>query len=372
MKVYRPTIAKINISNLRHNIRQIRRIVGKSVMIMPTVKAHAYGHGIIPTAKELVGLGVDFLGVASLEEGITLRKSGIKCPILVLGSIFKSDVAPVLDYNLRQTVFSYDLALALDKEAAKRNAIVLIHLKVDTGMGRLGISEKGALGLILKINKLKNVKLEGIFTHFPMADTNREFTNRQIKVFNDIVHKASGAGINIPIRHAANSAGLIDYKSSHFNLVRPGLMMYGINPKKSYKPNLKPVLSLVTRIMHVKMLPYGFGVSYGHTYVTKKPTKIAILPIGYGDGYLRIFSNKSEVLIGGKRCKILGNICMDQMMADVTALKSVSAGDEAVLIGKQGLFEITAEELAKLAKTIPYEIVCNIGGRIPRVYTWAA
>jgi alanine racemase len=315
-------------------------------------------------------LEIDFLGVASLEEGITLRKSNIKCPVLILGPVFKEHIKPIIKFNLRQTVFSYDVALALDREAARFKRKAIIHVKVDTGMGRLGVLVEDALDLILKISRLRHVVIEGLFTHFPMAEANPQFTRHQIDIFNNLVNLAVKKGVKIPLIHAANSAGLIGYKNSHFNLVRPGLMIYGISPKNNLKFKLKPVLSLITRVMSVKNLPYGYGVSYGHTFITNKPTKIAVIPIGYGDGYFRILSNKAHVLIRGKMCKIIGNICMDQMMVDVSKVKGVKVKDEVVLIGRQKDKVISAEYLADLARTIPYEIVCNIGGRIPRVYTF--
>ncbi len=368
MNNYRPTVAKINLAHLGHNLKVVKRLVDAGVKIMPTVKANAYGHGLVQIAKELDKLNIDFLGVSSLEEAIALRSSSIKRPILVLGEVFKKDVGVVLKYKLDQTVFSYSLAKALNNQAKKIGIITKIHIKVDTGMGRLGVMHKEAFELVKKIASLKNIKIEGIFTHFPKAETDKAFTNKQIKAFKGLIKKLSENGIYIPIIHSANSMGIIDYKNSHFNLVRPGLMLYGIYPKRGLRPVLKPVMSLVTKIIFIKNLPSGHGVSYGHSFIASKNTKTAILPIGYGDGYFRGFSDKAQVLIRGKRCKIIGKICMDYTMVDVSSLKKVSCGDEAVLIGTQGREKILASDLAKLVGTIAYEVTCSVGARIPRYF----
>ncbi|MDP8259392.1 MAG: alanine racemase [Candidatus Gygaella obscura] len=365
---YRPTIAKVNLTNLKNNLRIVRRLVGRSVMLMPTVKANAYGHGLIKVAKVLDRLGVDFLGVSSLEEAIVLREAGIKRSILVLGVIFNKNSGVVLDYKLRQTVFSYDLAKALDTQARKRKTKAVVHIKVDTGMGRLGVLYKDSFNFIKKIKRFKNLKIEGIFTHFPKAETDISFTRQQIKAFKKLIEKLSDCGINIPIVHSANSMGIIDYKTSHFNLVRPGLMLYGIYPKKGVNLGLKPVMSLVTKVGFIKQLPIGHGVSYGHSFVARAKTKVAILPIGYGDGYFRAFSDKAYVLIRGKRCKIIGKICMDYTMVDITHIGKVNCGDEVVLIGSQRKEQILALQLAELINTIAYEITCSVGERVPRVF----
>jgi alanine racemase len=235
-------------------------------------------------------------------------------------------------------------------------------------MGRIGVLHQDAEKLVKKIRKLKFIKIEGIFTHFPFADLNKEFTTYQIDLFNRLIDRLDRQGINIPFKHTANSMGVIEYKNSHFNMVRPGLVIYGLYPREDLNISLKPVLSLKTRVVFSKRVPAGFGISYGHDYITKKATRIVTLPIGYGDGYPRNLSNKAPVLIKGKSFTVSGRVCMDQIMVDVGNF-SVKIGEEAVLIGSQGKNKITAEELAKLTGTIPYEIVCGLGERIPRVYT---
>ncbi|KPK97298.1 MAG: hypothetical protein AMJ95_09790 [Omnitrophica WOR_2 bacterium SM23_72] len=364
---YRPTWAEINLRHLMHNFRQVRRRLLPKTRIMVTVKADAYGHGLIPISRKLVSCGVDYLGVASVEEGIALRKAGIRTPVLVMGLVLKKDIAPLLRYRLTATVCDEALAHALNDRARLYKRPLDVHIKVDTGMGRLGVLPEEVLPLVRKIHQLKNLRIEGIFTHFTMADSDKNFTHRQIRLFHRLLDDLKKEGIRIPLAHAANSMGVLDFKQGHFNMVRPGIIIYGLHPKEDLKIKLKPLLVLKSRVIFKKRLPPGWGVSYGRTYITKKKTTVITLPIGYGDGYPRILSNKAPVLIGGKRFKVCGRICMDHMMVDVGDSK-VRIGDEVVLIGSQGKMRITAEELARLAETISYEIVCGLGNRIPRLY----
>jgi alanine racemase len=365
---YHPTWIEINLDALAHNLRQVKKLISSSAKILVCVKKNAYGHGLIPLSKRLVSEGIDYLGVASIDEGIALRKSGIDTPILILGMVLPCDVEPVIRYNLTQTLSSEELAMALQRKARAFRKKVKVHIKIDTGMGRIGILTKDALPFIKKIKKLPFLELEGIFTHFPIADSNAEFTRYQLTLFNQIITQMQKENIHIPLRHAANSMGVIGYKQSHFNMVRPGLMVYGLYPKSNLKVALQPVLTLKTKIIYLKIVPAGYGISYGHNYRTQKRTTIATLAVGYGDGYPRILSNKAEVLIRGKRFKISGTICMDKLMVDIKALKA-KIGEEVVLIGAQGGKEkITAEEIAALAGTIPYEIVCSLGHHLPRIY----
>jgi len=364
---YRPTWAEINLKNLAANFNQIKKLINPKVKVMVTVKADAYGHGLVPVAKRLQSAKADFLGVASIDEGIELRKQGIALPILILGLVLKKDVPPLFKYNLTPTLCDEKFALTLNNQARRSGRRVNVHIKVDTGMGRIGVLYKDAAELVKKIHRLKFINIEGIFTHFPLADINKAFTLQQINLFNQLISKLNNEGIRIPLAHAANSMGIIGYKRSHLNMVRPGLVIYGLYPKENLKINLKPVLSLKTKVIFVKRLPPGFGVSYGHDYITKKETRILTLPIGYGDGYPRNLSNLAPVLVKGERFRISGKICMDQVMVDV-GNKPVKIGDEVVLIGSQGRNKITTEELARLSGTIPYEIACGLGSRIPRIY----
>ena len=367
-RCYRSTWAGINLGNLAHNFRQVKRMVSPATKILVTVKADAYGHGLVQVSKKLASCGVDYLGVASIDEGIALRQAGIRLPILVLGVVLKRDIAPLFTWRLIPTVGDEDLAVALNRKAGARGKPMSIHIKVDTGMGRIGVLHYDALELVKKIHKLKFINIEGIFTHFAFADMNRAFTLYQTKLFAQLLGSIKAEGIDIPLAHTANSMGTIGYKNAHFNMVRPGLVIYGIYPKKNLKLNLKPVLSLKSRVVFVKQMPAGHGVSYGHEYVTKKNTCIATIPIGYGDGYPRNLSNKAPLLIKGRRFKVCGRVCMDQIMVDVGSL-GLKVGEEVVLIGSQGENRITAEDLAKLSNTISYEIVCGLGSRIPRVYS---
>ncbi len=364
---YRPTWAQINLKNLEYNFNQVKSLLSPEIKILVTVKADAYGHGLIAVSKRLSAAKVDYLGVASIDEGILLRKAGIKIPILLLGLILKKDIQPLFNYQLTPTVCDEELAAAINAKAGKLKKKIALHIKVDTGMGRIGVLHNDAFNLVKKIHMLKNVEIEGIFTHFAFADINRKFTDYQINLFNKLVIDLNKRGIVIPLVHAANSIGLINYQHSHFTMVRPGLVIYGLHPKEHLSIKLKPVLSLKTRIVFIKRAAKGSGISYGCTYITKRPTNIVTLPIGYGDGYPRNLSNLAPLLIAGRRFRIAGRICMDQIMSDLGSFKP-KVGDEVVLIGRQGKQKVTAEELADLSGTIPYEIVCGLGSRIPRVY----
>lgn len=364
---YRPTWAEINLDNLCYNFREIKKRVSSRTKVLVTVKADAYGHGLIPVSRKLVACGVDFLGVASMDEGIRLREAGILTPILILGLILKKDIEPLLRFNLIPTVCELDFARDLNKKAGKQNRRVRVHIKVDTGMGRIGVAYHDALGLVGKIHRLRSINIEGLFTHFPLADINKDFTLYQVKLFRQLVQSLKAEGIRIPLVHAANSVGIIKYAESHFNMVRPGLIIYGLYPAEDIDIKVKPVLSLKTRVIFVKKISRALGISYGHDYIASCNTRVVTLPIGYGDGYPRNLSNTAPVLIRGRRFKISGRVCMDQFMVDVGGA-SVKTGDEAVLIGSQGKNNISVEELSVLAGTIPYEIVCGLGSRIPRVY----
>ncbi|MDD4899693.1 MAG: alanine racemase [Candidatus Omnitrophica bacterium] len=364
---YRPTWAEVNLKNLEFNLVQIKKFLKAGTKVLVTVKADAYGHGLVRVAKKLASLKVDYFGVASIDEGIVLRKEGIKLPILVLGMIFERDTTPLFKHNLTPTVCGENLARVLNKKAASLKKKINLHVKVDTGMGRIGVSPYDAEMLIKRIAKLSHLRIEGVFTHFAFADMNREFTLHQIQLFDRMIGKLEKEGMHFPLLHCANSMGVVSYKEGHFNMVRPGLVVYGLYPSEDIDLKLKPALALKTKIVYCKRVSAGQGISYGHTYITKKKTTIVTLPIGYGDGYPRNLSNVASVLIKGRRFKISGRVCMDQIMVDVGDL-AVKEGEEVVLIGSQGKNKVTAEELAKLSGTIPYEIVCGLGSRVPRVY----
>lgn len=364
---YRPTWAEVNLDNLGYNFRQIKKIIAPGTRIMGCVKADAYGHGLIPVARRLVACGIDYLSVASLDEAIELRHAHLRSPILVLGIILPADLAPLFKYGIIPTVCNKEMALALGRYARLKKKTIRIHVKVDTGMGRIGVLAREAVSFIRHTYALKGIDLEGIFTHLACADTDRNFTLRQIHSFNSVIKELDAAAIHIPLKHAANSLGIVDYPESRYNMVRPGLVMYGLKPQPRLNIALKPVLSLKTAVVYCKRVPKGYGISYGSTYRTRKESTIVTLPIGYGDGYPRNLSNKAPVLIKGRRFRISGRVCMDQIMVDIGD-NGVKIGETAVLIGVQGKNRITAEELAGLSNTIPYEIVCGLGSRVPRVY----
>lgn len=363
----RPTWAEVDLGAIDFNFRQVRKIIGKGKRIMAVVKCDAYGHGLLAIAKRMSSLGADYLGVASIDEAVILREKKIRLPILVLGNILSKDAGLVIKYRLAQAISDYRLALELNQQAkgAKRRAIV--HIKVDTGMGRLGVAYQQAFGLIKRLSRLKNLRIEGLFTHFPSADSDAGFTRYQIEIFSQLVRKLKEKRINIPLLHTANSMGIVGYRHSHFNLVRPGLMLYGIPPRAGINLQLKPALSLKTRVIFLKRMPPGQGISYGRNYITKKETTIAVMPIGYGDGYPRCLSDRADVLIKGRRFRICGTICMDYLMVDVGDFP-LRVGQEAVLIGREKQNSVSAAELAKLSGTIAYEILCGIGSRVPRIY----
>lgn len=385
----RPTIAVIDREALRHNYRQIRSNIPQATKVLAVVKANAYGHGDVETATVLQDIGCEYFGVAMPEEGIRLRESGISMPILILGGVFPNQIAEVFESGLTPVVFDLFTLRLINEFAAKKGLIKDIHLKLDTGMGRLGIRPQDALLLVQELSGARHIRLEGLLSHFAEAeDEDRSFSKKQAELFLKAVQSLRDAGISPPLLHMANSAaiiapflspsplvgegrvGAVAYKDAGFNLVRPGLMLYGAYPSERLmkKIDLKPALALKTRVLSLKKIDAGFSVSYGRRFVAKRDSAIAVLPIGYADGYMRSLSNKSSVLIRGKRAPVAGVICMDLTMCDVTDIPDVREHDEAVLIGSQGSERITAEEIASLAGTIPYEVLCNISARVPRVY----
>ncbi len=370
MKFYRPTFAEIDLKAIRYNLNKIKSIVDKDVKILGVVKADAYGHGMKEVSKAIIEEGVDYLGVSSLDEAGELRNIGIKDNIIVLGVILPNETEGVLKFDVVQTISDLDIAKSLSRLSQKNNKNIKIHIKIDTGMGRLGFWHLEAVNFIKEIAKLKNIIIEGIFTHFPSAEEDIAFTKKQIEYFSSLIKELQKENINIPLKHTSNSMALIDFKESHMNMVRPGLIMYGLYPKNDLIENLKlkPALALKTKISFVNSVSKGRSISYGRTYITNKDTKIATIPVGYGDGYSRYLSSKGSILIKGKRSPIVGRVCMDMTMVDVGDFKDIKAGEDAILIGTQGKESITVEEIANLTNTIPYEVVCNIGRRVPRIY----
>jgi alanine racemase len=368
---YRPTWAEVDLGAIEYNYRQVRKFVGRDVKIMAVVKANAYGHGTVEVSAVLEKLGVDYLGVATTDEAVRLRDHGIKSPILILGSVLPGEAKVAVEKDITLTLCSYELLEALKNET--RNGLrAKVHVKVDTGMGRIGIWHENAAAFIRDVIKEKGISLEGVYTHFSSAGRDDFFTNYQIESFEKVVAGLAKDWINIPLKHAANSIATVDFKRAHLNLVRPGLIIYGLYPKHTFPKfiKLKPALSLKTRIVYIKEAPPGRSVSYGRTYITQRQTRIATLPIGYADGYSRNLSNKAAVIVGGRLAPIVGKVTMDQTMIDVGHIKGVRTGDEVVLIGRQGREEIRAEKLARIAGTIAYDVICSISNRVPRIYKY--
>ncbi|MEN8906647.1 MAG: alanine racemase [Clostridiales bacterium] len=366
--------AEVDLDNIAYNIRQIRKYTNRKAEIIAIVKADAYGHGVMGTVKELLDNGVTMLAVSMLDEAIQLREYGIKVPILILNYTDPKRADEIILNNLTQTVFSHDLAEALSNSAINLNKNVKIHIKIDTGMTRVGFMPGyNAVKNVEKISRLKNIIVEGLFTHFSVADEkDSEYTMMQFDKFISICHELNRIGINIPIRHVANSAAIIQYPHMHLEAVRPGVILYGLFPSdevNNKKLNLKPAMSLKANIILVKEVDENVDISYGRIFTTKRKSRIATIPIGYADGYSRLLTGKGEVLIKGKRASIVGRICMDQCMIDITHIEEdVKIGDEVVLFGTQEGNSIYVEELAEKIGTINYEVVSVVGKRIPRVY----
>ncbi len=370
-ELIRPVWAEIDLTAISHNLQEVRRLVGSQVKIMAVVKAEAYGHGAVEVAQTAMQNGADWLGVSLPEEGIALRNAGIEAPILVFGPLQSHQVETIINYQLTASVCSLETVKKLSAQAVLLTKTANVHIKVDTGMGRVGILPKDVLEFIKALNKLPGIKFDGIFSHFATADEkDKSYAHHQLKIFLKVINNLEKQKLLPSYVHMANSAGVIDIPNSFFNMVRPGLMIYGLYPSQELlnkNVNLLSALSLKAKISHVKRVPRDTGISYGQRYHTKQETTIATIPIGYADGWSRRFFQKVEVLINGKRFPIVGTICMDQCMIDVGD-EPVGIDQEVVLIGKQGADEITAEELAEKLDTINYEIVCMISDRVSRIY----
>lgn len=364
---YYRTYAAIDLDAIAHNLTELKKKIKKGVLSLAIVKADAYGHGAVGVAKAIQD-EVDYFGIAELGEAVELREAGVKKPILVLSYTSPYQYESLVKYELTQTIFNYDDAVALSKAAVKLNKIARAHIAVDTGMSRIGFfCNAESVETVKRINDLPNIYIEGIFSHYACADcVERETTNKQTQVFKDFIAQLESRGMYIPIKHLCNSAGILSV-DEQFDMVRLGIVMYGLYPDECVNDgsiNLKPAMKIVSHVSHVKEVPAGSGVSYGHTYFTDRPTRIATVCIGYADGYSRSLSNKGRVLINGKYAPVIGRVCMDQLMVDVTALNDVSVGDAVVLLGTDGENSITAEDIAELTDTINYEVVCQFQKRV--------
>lgn len=369
---YKRLVAEIDLDAVDFNIKSIIKRIDGRARIIGTVKADAYGHGAVEVSKVLEENGIDMFSVAMIDEGINLRNNGIKAPILVLGLTPPEYVKEAVEYDLIQTVSDYNTAEAISKAAKELSKKAVIHIKIDTGMGRIGFRpEKESFDEIENISKLENIEINGIFTHFCTSDEkDKTFTYVQKEKFVYAVKELEKRGINIPLKHASASAGLMDFDDLFFNAVRPGIILYGYYPSDDVMKDrlpIKPVMSLKSNVMYIKDIENGDTIGYGRTYMANEKRTIATIPAGYADGYNRLLSNKGCVLVNGKRAQLKGRICMDQCMADITGINA-KQWDEVVLMGKQGNEEITADEIANEIGTISYEVLCMVSKRVPRVY----
>jgi alanine racemase len=378
------TWAEIDLGAYAHNIKELKRITRPPARLMAVVKANGYGHGAVEVAREALQNGAQYLGVARINEAIPLREAGLSAPILIFG-YSPPALAPVLiDYELAQAVYCLSTARALSEQASRKGKKIIVHLKVDSGMGRLGFllealntfpndtALNNPVQEIEAITRLPGLTVEGIFTHFATADSaDKSYADLQLDRFKEFLDRLRKEGLDPPLRHAANSGALIDLPDSHLDMVRPGIATYGLYPSDEINKSmvdLKPVMTLKSKIIHLKKVPPGFNISYGITYQTKNHTTIATIPVGYADGFTRLLSSRGHMLVHGQRVPIVGRVCMDLTMLDVGGISGVALEDEVVVFGKQGDEAITADEIAASIGTINYEVVSTITGRVPRIY----
>ena len=373
MSLYSRVWAEINLDNLIYNVNNIKEKILPNTQIMAVVKADAYGHGAIEVSRVLVRNGINMLAVAIIDEALQLRHYNFDIPILILGFTPFELSEQVVENDISQTVYTFEQAYYLNEAAKKIGKKAKVHIKVDTGMGRIGfLCTEESIETIIRIASLSHIELEGIFSHFSSADDPQSdnFTYEQFLRFENFVKELNKNGVYFKYRHIANSAAAIRFPQYQLDIVRLGLVLYGLYPSEAVKTeiSLKPVMSVKAKVINVKEVPEGYPISYNRKYVTPCKSKIATIPIGYADGFTRVGSEKRYVLINGEYAKVVGNVCMDQCMVDVTHIRDVKIGDEVVIIGKQGKNEITADDLASQIGTINYEVICSVSKRIPRVY----
>lgn len=369
---HRPVWEEVNLDNLANNMKNIRARV-KSKELFAVVKADAYGHGAVEAAPVLLENGATRLAIAVSSEGVELRKAGLECPIMILGYTPETLFADILEYDLEPTLFGYEYAEKLSKAAAAAGKTVKIHIKVDTGMGRIGfLPNEESIAEAVKISKLPNLEIEGLFSHFSTADElNKEYSNYQYKKYTWFMERLLENGVKINIRDIDNSAAIMDLPETNLDGVRPGIIMYGYYPSSEVDKSvldIKPVMTLKACLLHVKTLEEGQYIGYGRKFKTERKSVIGTIGIGYADGYTRMLSKKAKVIVNGKFAPVVGNICMDQCMIDLTDAGEVKAGDEVILMGTDGTLKFDADDIAPLLGTINYEVLCMIGRRVPRVY----
>jgi alanine racemase len=372
VRTMRPAWAEVDLDALSHNIQEVRRLTSKDSMIMAAVKADAYGHGAVEASKVFLRNGADRLGVATLTEALELREACIKAPILTFGYTTEEQFETLIENEISATIYTYRQARALEEVAARLGKKVIVHVKLDTGMGRLGFQPNSeAIRAIEKINMLAHIELEGIYTHFAISDAaDKTYTRRQFGLFMWVLKKLKARGVEPSIRHVANSAAIIDLPEYDLDMVRPGIMLYGYEPGPEVKLeriSLRPAMTLKAHLSNIKTVSKGTGISYGLTYITKRLSIIGTIPLGYADGYRRALSNRGWVDIHGDRSPIVGRVCMDQCMIDLTDADGVEIGDEVILFG--GGCAPRVEEIARLLDTIPHEVTCAVARRVPRLYS---
>lgn len=371
--------AEIDLSAIENNMRWIRKFVRPQTKIMGIVKADAYGHGYAKTARILLRNGADWLGVACLDEAMQLRRSGFSCPILILGYTDPEFATQLVEEDITPACYDYDLASAMSRVAVKLGKRAKIHIKIDTGMGRVGLRytedeelNQESVNAILKMAVLPNLDIDGIFTHFAVADEKDDaYTEMQFHRFQTLCNRLKENGLDIPNKHCCNSAAMMRFPRMHMDMVRPGIVLYGAKPSPLVdcgSLHLMPAMQFKAKVTNVKEVDAGVSVSYGRKFQTTKKTKLITIPIGYADGYSRVLSQKAQAIVNGKLCNVVGNICMDQCMIDATDVHTIDIGDEVILFGKSDDIELPVESLADKMGTINYEILCLIGKRIPRIY----
>ena len=361
MEITRPTVMEIDLNAFEHNIKEIKKYIGTSISIMPIIKANAYGTYI--NFRNDIIERFNIVGVANVDEAVDLRKQGYTKEIFVLNQPYKTEIDKIIEYNITIGLSDYTFL----EELSRKNDKVKVHIEIDTGMGRTGIDFSKVSDFIKKINNYQNIKIEGIYTHFSSADYDDKYTKEQLNKFESTIEEAKNILGEIKYIHCAASNGLLNYHNNCYNLVRPGIILYGYESfsKTKEKIDLKPICKLKSKITFLKIVEEGTSISYSRTFITTRKTKVATIPIGYADGLKRSLSNKGEVIINGKKVPIIGNICMDSFMADVTELPDVSIGDDVYIWDNK---IITLEEVAKQTDTINYEIICTISNRVPRVF----
>jgi alanine racemase len=365
----RPTRAEVSLSNLKNNFEIAKSLVKPGTQLMGVVKANAYGHGLYEISCALLSYGASCLGVAYLEEAVYLRKTGITAPVVVLGAINVDQIPDFIEHDIEITSSSIDKSRAISETAVRMNKKAVVHLKIDTGMERIGVHWYNAEKFINESCALPNITIKGIFSHFAKADSDSEFTKEQIGRFETALSVLSKQNALPPCIHIASSEGLIRFPEAHYTLVRPGIMLYGYAAQKNFNGRrLCPVMTLKTKVSFFKVVKADTGISYSHTYRTKHQTRIITLPVGYGDGYNRLLSNKGEVIIRGNKYTVSGNVCMDQMMVDIGTAGTAYNGDDVLLFGESGDDAVDLEKLCAMTGTIPYEFLCMISSRVPRVY----